>query len=92
MEMIRDALRHRSADTTPATHATGKMFEGLDHHSRASRPAQLNRRVGGAFRERREGRVDAGRLKVMADIEAPYRRFQRPHVRLLRVRARGSAL
>ena len=32
--------------------------------------AEIFRRAGGAFRERREGRIDAGRLKVMADIEA----------------------
>ena len=32
--------------------------------------ADILRCAGGAFRERREGRIDAGRLKVMADIEA----------------------
>ena len=32
--------------------------------------AEILRCAGGAFRERREGRIDAGRLKVMADIEA----------------------
>ena len=32
--------------------------------------AGILRCAGGAFRERREGRIDAGRLKVMADIEA----------------------
>ena len=32
--------------------------------------AEIFRRAGGAFRERRQGRIDAGRLKVMADIEA----------------------
>ena len=32
--------------------------------------AEIFRRAGGAFRERREGRIDAGRLKVMAAIEA----------------------
>ena len=32
--------------------------------------AEIFRCAGGAFRERREGRIDAGRLKVMADIEA----------------------
>ena len=32
--------------------------------------AEILRCAGTAFRERREGRLDAGRLKVMADIEA----------------------
>ena len=32
--------------------------------------AEILRCAGGAFRERRDGRIDAGRLKVMADIEA----------------------
>ena len=32
--------------------------------------AEIFRRAGGAFRERREGHIDAGRLKVTADIEA----------------------
>ena len=32
--------------------------------------AEIFRHAGGAFHERREGRIDAGRLKVMADIEA----------------------
>ena len=32
--------------------------------------AEILRCAGGAFRERREGRIDAGRLKVIADIEA----------------------
>ena len=32
--------------------------------------AEIFRRAGAPFRERREGRIDAGRLKVMAAIEA----------------------
>ena len=32
--------------------------------------AEIFRRAGATFRERRQGRLDAGRLKVMADIEA----------------------
>ena len=32
MDVIRDLLGHRSADTTRGyARATGKMFEGLDH-------------------------------------------------------------
>ena len=76
--MIRDALGHRSADTTrDYARVTGKMFETLDHPScRASRScaadagvaregvgvAEIFRRAGGGYRERMAGRLDAGRL------------------------------
>ena len=39
-------------------------------HGECAGVAEVFRRAGPAFRERREGRIDAGRLKVMAAIEA----------------------
>ena len=39
-------------------------------HEGAAGVAEIFRRAGAPFRERREGLIDAGRLKVMAAIEA----------------------